>query len=525
MGITKIKVSGTTYDIKDSSARESISDINETLHELEGASELWYGIKWTDTNPTPVRIGNMAMHRSLPIQSKMKTCSVANGNNPVKPNGYVSDEWSGGLLGFHVQGVNNDINLRAVIYNRMVEIPEYWFDAYSETINGITTHYLKLYPVHVTGAAHSRKLYIGAYEAVTNDNVATEFQKVASDPLYSQYASVVAGSIDMPYAFTTQQRIDSSGSTFITYPNKPSSLDEGTIEGMRQYLGGNRNSTTYPNSSPNNLLGKPATNLTRAQFRERCANNGDGWSLQYWDAYMAWVRLYVVEYCSFNSQAAFNASKDADGFAQGGLGPGVSILSGTDWNNWNGYNPIVPCGVTENLYGQTGSVTGVVNYVYNKFYEDRNDGTEEKIVQVPCYRGIENPFGHIWKFTDGINIYGDSSTNKTSIYTCDDPSLFADNTSTGYTLRTSDAVYGSEGWIKNWLWDQHGDFIPLTQGGSSASYLYDYSWYQNAGWKILLSGGYADYGAPCGLFCFLAYAVSGLAWASLGGRLCYTPTE
>ena len=35
---------------------------------------LSYGIQWTSTNATPSRRGNMEMHRTLPIQNKMRRC-------------------------------------------------------------------------------------------------------------------------------------------------------------------------------------------------------------------------------------------------------------------------------------------------------------------------------------------------------------------------------------------------------------------------------------------------------------------
>ena len=77
------------------------------------------------------------------------------------------------------------------------------------------------------------------------------------------------------------------------------------------YIGGTRD-TTY--TGIKSLLGRPATNLTRASFRTRAAARGTGWSQQYWDAYMAWVRLFVVEYCTFNSQAEYNPSKTTEGY-------------------------------------------------------------------------------------------------------------------------------------------------------------------------------------------------------------------
>jgi hypothetical protein len=90
-------------------------------------------------------------------------------------------------------------------------------------------------------------------------------------------------------------------------------------------------------------------------------------------------------------------------------------------------------------------------------------------------------------------------------------------------LRTEDCYQGTEGYIKTWLIDEYADFLPLTNGGSSNSYLYDYSWLSNGGWRVLISGGRAADGARCGLFYFLADYTSSHDYAKFGGRLYYTP--
>ena len=64
---------------------------------------------------------------------------------------------------------------------------------------------------------------------------------------------------------------------------------------------------------------------------------------------MAVVRLYVVEYCNFNSQDTWYDTTDVNGYKRGGLGIGVSNINSTAWNNYNSYNPFIPCGVTNSL--------------------------------------------------------------------------------------------------------------------------------------------------------------------------------
>lgn len=437
------------------------------------ASELKYGIRWTSANSTPTRSGNMIMHKTLPIQSLMRRCMLQDDGTVygyIDPSDYTK----------YTNG--NTVDYSGAHGQYCVEIPEYWYDGTVET-GTVTTFGINVYPVPVTGAKYSPKTYVSAVEASSNDS--------SSDTTKKLFSICMA---EIPY----DGNGDVNAADVTTY-----------LTGAENYLGGNRN-TSY--NGIKSLLGRPATNLTRAAFRTRAAARGTGWSQQYWNAYMSWVRLYVVEYCSFNSQASYSASKTSDGYMQGGLGNGVSTVSGDDWNTFNSYNPFIPCGVTKRL----GNNTGVVNY---KFAAGEFSSSAIT-VQVPSYRGIENPFGHIWKWTDGINIYVDETTSKGSIYTCNDIASFADDTSIGYTLRTSNTVKG-EGYIKTQLVDENADFIPLTGGGSESSYLYDYYWMNNTGWRVCRSGGNAANGARCGLFCFFAYDSSS-AYAYVGGRLYYT---
>ena len=458
------------------------SKIKNTIRntvQLNSSIEWYYGIQWTDTS-SPVRIGSSVMHQSLPIQSSMRRCMLQDDGivyGYISPTDYTVYE--DGITAVDYSGAHGQY---------MVEIPEYWYKCITTTINGVKTYEIRLYPQYVEGTKHSPKLYISAVEATTNDASSDTTKKLfsicnATIP-YNQDGSVSASSV-------TEYSANASN-----------------------YIGGTRD-TTY--TGIKSLLGRPATNLTRASFRTRAAARGTGWSQQYWDAYMAWVRLFVVEYCTFNSQAEYNPSKTTEGYMQGGLGPGVSTTNSTDWNNFNSYNPFIPCGVTRSL----GNSTGVVTYKF-ALGEFSTSAIE---FSVPSYRGIENPFGHVWKWTDGINMYCDETTHKTTIYTCNDITKFADNTSTNYIMRTNDCYQGTEGYIKKWLIDENSDFLPLTVGGSSNSYLYDYSWINNAGWRVLLSGGLATYGTDCGLFCFYASLTSSNAYASVGGRLYYTPTQ
>lgn len=464
--ISRVATTGSYNDLIDKPTVVTKAEFDKIMSDN---ADDWYGIMWTSENPSPVRVGNMNFHRNLPIQNGMKRCTLKD-NGEVY--GYINS------ADYTKYDDGRDVDYSGLHGQVMVEIPEYNFDAVYYTENGVTTNLLKLYPYSKKGKV-SKKLYFGAFKASSNDANSEDTNK----KLYSICLTnipVENGSVN---------------ASSLTY-----------LDSAANYRGGNVRTSSSWDSLESSQLGRPVTSMTRNDFRVRAANRGAGWSQQYWDAAASIIRLYVVEYCGFDSQATYYNTLDENGFHRGGLGSGVSSVP--SWGDFNGYNPVTPCGITISL----GNNTGVITYQTTSF-----------TTTVPSYRGVECPFGDIWEFTDGINVYGDSENNKSLVYTCNDITKFADNTAEGYTLRVDNAPFGTEGWIMNWNWDSNGDFIPTSQGGSSSSYLYDYCWFQNAGWKVLRSGGSAYNGTACGWFFFGANADSGVAGARYGGRLCYTP--
>jgi hypothetical protein len=224
---------------------------------------------------------------------------------------------------------------------------------------------------------------------------------------------------------------------------------------------------------------------------------------------MTW--LYYIEYANRNSQAAFNAQPDANGYKQGGLGNGVTTFS--EWSSWNGAYPFVPCGYTNSL----GNASGEVAYnILNA------DNSALRTVYANRYRGIENPFGHVWHWSDGINIEiktdADGGTSK--VYVCDDPAKFSDSVYTGYTMRGLEAR--TEGYTKEMLIGEFGDIIPTVVGGGSTTYWCDYHYTNIANaLRGVLLGGYANIGAYAGLgYVYSANAPSSASTA-VGSRLCF----
>ena len=417
----------------------------------------YYGIqKDLSTSATAcTRVGESSLHQSLPIQSKMRRCLLADDGTV---NGYLHATDSTKL------DTGAAADLTGAAGQVMVEIPKHYVKF---ELNGtVLTALFSEYPL--PGFIEIPKHYVSAYEA-------------AMDRTNSKLASVVN---------TTAQ-----------------------------YRGGGNNSSR--DEQENTDLGKPATDISLTNFRTYAASRGAGWCCNAYGPNKAVFWLYVCEYANFNCQLAYNASLDADGYHQGGLGDGVTTLDGTKWNTFNGYHPVIPCGTTNSL----GNASGVVSYTMPDSYDTGNTVT----VSVPSYRGIENPYGHIYKWTDGVlcNIQADGDGGKSLLYVAPEwnPAKFASTITADYQLRGE--LPRANGYVKELLIGEHGEMMPKTTGGSSSTYVGDY-FYTNVpssgeATRGVLFGGNAYYGAGAGFAYAYTYYAPTYTGANIGSRLCFIP--
>ena len=438
----------------------------------------WYGIRWSESLNRVERIGNTAFHRGLPLQSQMRRCVLNDDGTVYK---YINNAnpllYEDGTTA-HYDGSDGQV---------MVEIPAYYHESGSETVDGVLWNYIKLYPDTNVGV-ESKKCYIGAFELI-QDNSDNNTAKGCSVSMLDLSAMQIT-----------------AGTTSINASDV-------------QYLA---NAATYRNYNYSNVdttsvkcsYGRPTTGRNRATYRSICARRGTNWSQQSWAAYNSLLRLYFVEYANFNSQTAINNSLTTDGYRQGGLGTGVTNANDTQWSNFNSYNPFVPCGVTIPL----GNKTGEVSYT---FATDEWAEGVSYTTTVNSYRGIELPFGHIWKFIDGFNRQG-GENNTEKIYTCSDVSKFAENDANGYTL-ISESAARPNGNIGGIVMGEDGTFWPKP-GGSTIYGDYFYNAYASGTWYTLYAGGSANSGSNAGLLYLYAYG-AGYAYASVGSRLLYTESE
>lgn len=221
-----------------------------------------YGVEFDKSvsSPDGTRIGNMTLHKTLPIHSLMRGCLLNDDGEVIK---YLNpSDWTGETR----DGSQGQV---------MVEVPDHWW----KFVTNGTKFSPQLYIMPVTGAIKVPKYYIGANEASLQRST-------------SKLCSVVNTSED--------------------------------------YRGGNNN--TEWDSTYRSLLGLPATNISRTNSRTYARNrkeNSTAWNICTYDIQKDLFWLFAVEYATLNTQKAYNATKTAEGYAQGGLGDGFTNL---DWD-------------------------------------------------------------------------------------------------------------------------------------------------------------------------------------------------
>ena len=417
-----------------------------------------YGVEWDSTvaDPTLTRIGNPLLHKSLPIQSQYKGC-VANGaeiNYYLNPN-----DWSQKADGTPSVLDGTDGTVR-------VHIPKFYGKSGVEG----TKRWVRM-------------------STIKMDNTWIEIPEMLVDAYRSTVDTTVSAT---PKAVSV-------------------------VNTTAQFRGGgNRtaNDTYLDTDAFRSDLGKPRTNISRANMRTYATNAGSEmlcYEYYKWIFYWAWV----VEYATLNSQKAYTADLTAEGYHQGGLGDGVTTWNG-DWNTYNGYYPLTPCGYCNDI----GNFTGVKDLVIPETVINESTTVASKTFKVPRWRGFDNPFGDIWTNLDGIILERTAANQPSSVYTTTDPTAFGDDNTAKGKMTVAGTEIASDGWIKDYDLGETGEIIPSVVGGSATTYMCDHH-YCNASstaLRTLIVGGHAHYGSVAGLGCFYSNIGVSVAYTLVGFR-------
>lgn len=218
----------------------------------------------------------------------------------------------------------------------------------------------------------------------------------------------------------------------------------------------------------------PLVSITRRSAGNGAKAKGAGWSQLDIAAVCAINLLIYTEYATLNGQTA--------------IGSGNSSTSAA-----------IKTGTTDSMAGHTGRAAGTDAAVGMK------------------WRGVENWWGNVWKWVDGLNI------NAYAYYYCLNPNNYADDTTANYTAAGLTAPSGaSESHIKelgcndacSWL------MVPTAIGGAANTYFCDGLW-TNSGWRVVQFGGGWTHGALCGPAGWALNSDASRSATHIGYRLLY----
>lgn len=431
----------------DAELQAKIQDHEDRIWKLENQ---WYGIEWDTevSSPAVTRIGNMDLHRTLPIQSKMRGCLLNDNGKVVE---YLNEkDWTGHDL----SGARGQV---------MVEIPFH----YRRFETDGTKRRVKMSEYPLPGFNFVKMGYLSANEATIQRSTGKLASVVNTDP---------------------------------------------------DFRGGN-NQEEY-DGTYKSVLGKPANYISlsgaRTAARKRGKEGDTQWNCYTYDIHVTLTWLYVVEYANRNSQLPFNAELTSEGFRQGGLGSFSIPIA--DYNSYFKNLPIIPCGCTHHL----GNGSGVVN-----LHLSTDDGTYQRDILVPRYRGVEVPFGHLFIIADGIWAKRADTSSAWTYYATSDPAVFGSDDTTQYRV-VGLSPSSRYGYIKDINFGESGDITTSqNSGGSSTTFFCDF--YENSPntESILVFGGAIDVNdyLTNGIF-YSGFSYSQTFISSRKvNRLCFIPAE
>lgn len=537
-----------------------------------------YGIEWdvNVSNPACTRIGNMALHKSLPIQSLLKGCVVK--KNAIQ---YYLDpnDWSKKADGTASKLDGTDGTVR-------VEVPEFYY--WSEIDRD------------------KRRVYISTKKCVSN-------------------------AIKVPHMFidaykTTILNTTVTGKGFLdTLPANSAVSVKSDAPEVRG--GSNRASLDNAANAVSTDLGKPRTAIAKSAMRTYARNAGsEVLCYEYYKVIFYW--LPVIEYATFNMQTPVNATPTAEGYKQGGLGVGLTTIEYDKWGYINNCYPICKAGYTDSLGNFSGekvlpltyngdlinpstsmdtwaissavitatrssnsiNITNVLKNnvgsgssfyalqeVWYKVYGDfvftvsglngntiyfysgdalLTSATEDGDVTVTfpsttntpnirfgttgecnitislksankhieftttlyvCrYRGFDMYFGDHFTNLEGVVIAYNTDTKNSTVYTTTDPAEYTDTIG---NKRMAGIECATQSYIKEFDLRETAEIIPASVQSSSSLYKCDYHWcIDNTALRTLLVGGNATNGADAGPGCFHSGTGVGTSFSYLGFR-------
>lgn len=490
---------------------------------LPDPNEYAYGIRWDHTVPDDQattaceRIGNLELHKTLPIQSKFATC-IHQGTD-IKywcdPN---DSRFRKDTTGFRI--VNERIYLEhttdaeknavpsdyspSATYDYTIQFPDDTLNKYEEAKLLVTTYkylyaWIKINDTNIARVNKvdtvNKKAYITTEGLITGEAIVPTLEFGCSINGYDGEISVYTPkfyiwSVDKggagnevwisekkcaSYARRVKAHlIGISRCALLRTAMKDdkwgwlNTLSDDTSVSVVNYqpnLRGGSNDTSYDQYLGDNnfrtMLGKAASDIILSRMRTY-TQKIKGSQILYYQIWNAIVWCYFIEYADFDVKKAFNSNLTDEGYHQGGLGEGLTHVD--DINNYNKGTSCVPVDYTL-LFGNN---TKIIRKPSHSFYIKTKDNTSWKY----------------WTINDALTYTIDGSNDKilniTSIHTYSRHLLMASKVYVGGTHRYK--IEGLTGGQTVVFKRQQGNLTITTDGE------YDVNWGSNYGDREITFG-------------------------------------
>ena len=537
---------------------------------LSDPNKYAYGIRWDHTVPKNQattaceRIGNLELHKTLPIQSKFATC-IHQGTN-IKywcdPN---DSRFRKDNTGFRIvnkriylekttdtekNAVSSDYSPSAT-YDYTIQFPEDILNKYEEAKLLVTTYkylyaWIKINDVNIARVNKvdivNKKAYITTESGVTGETMTPTLEFGCSINGYDGEISVYTPkfyiwSIDNDGAgnevwISEKKCVDYAREVkahLIGISRCPllrtamndnkwgwlNTLSDNTSVSVVNYqpnLRGGTNDTSYDQYLGNNnfrtMLGKAASNMSLSDMRAY-TQKIKGSQVLYYQIWNAIVWCYFIEYADFDVKKPFNSNLTNEGYHQGGLGEGLISI-----NNWGEYNRQIP-NVPVDYTLRIGNNTKLISEPSHSF-----GSYTQKQLNVPCYRGF-NIFwyGDTWLNIENFISQYNSTSNKRKFYFTDNPNNFSNNINNKEHIIEINP--NLNGWAKEIAIGNNADLI-TNKVASTSNYISCYRWDSNdTSVHTTFVGGRPTDGTNCGL-ASLSYSTSvGYTSSSIAFTKCY----
>lgn len=548
----------------------------KSLSSSEKIKKFAYGIEWdeADTPLKPKRIGNLEFHKTLPIQNALRGCVAQDGNimyyldendwvykqdgTPSRLDGYdgeVQVEIPKFYLWHEEEGTIKRVYISLYkIVPYATEIPHMLMDAYRATVlNKVPENmgYLSTLPINSAISVVNTESYcrggnnrpqydtyletdpersdLGKPRTSINRSIFRTYARNAHKELmcFTYYWAIFYWLYVIEYANFNSQ--DTFNNTLTSEGYKQGGLGVG-VTTMSSWAEYNSYFPITPLGYNNNYGNKTGINIIKGKNFETLSNN---YYINQWNrtngTFSVDNTMHKVTITSITSTTAniiYASKQNAIGtytFEINGLSEGQSLIfkQGNDILATVDTDGIVEVTFTNNNVNRSifSTFTGSCNITITTSSIPNNQYVTYSFndLQVPRWRGFDNPFGDIWTNLEGVIIETDPNDNtRRIVYTTTNPELFGDTNDSKLRMSICGYISTNGGFTANITLGNKTEFLPKSVGAAKYN---DYFWStKNSGYSAELVGGLANDGSAAGLAYLNSANGVGNAFSYLGFR-------